>query len=236
MLNISVEKNTYSNISIAPMSIKREWMDATPDKHAYRCFQVTQANMIGWYLYADQDVSFIWNGINNTSSDNVKIIKGEHFCYTGRGQSSVSFNTGLVFRTDQDISMLTITPVNYFSNDWEVMSSLISTSWHDSDFPLAIKVKTPDKEITIKSGDPIATIIPMSLTKLDNTAIEMYDYSDPNGLRQRAHQLYGEAAQEINQSGQWTDWYRDAIDEKGESLGQHETKVLRLKVNDNRKK
>lgn len=231
MLNISVEKNAHSHIDIYPMSIKRDWMDVTPEKHAYRCFPVTQANMIGWYLAADEDVSFIWNGINDTSSDNVKILKGENFTYTGRGQSSVSFNTGLVFRTDENISMFTITPVNYFSTDFEVMSSLISTSWHDSDFPLAIKVKTANKEIIIKAGQPIATIIPISLTSLDNTAIDMYRYSDPDGLRHQAHKSYGEAAQEINMRGEWTDWYRDAINEKGETLGKHETKALRLKVN-----
>jgi hypothetical protein len=38
----------------------------------------------------------------------------------------------------------------------------------------------------------------------------------------------------MNQSGQWTDWYRDAVNEKGESLGKHETKVLRLSVIDKR--
>jgi hypothetical protein len=48
-----------------------------------------------------------------------------------------------------------------------------------------------------------------------------------------AHQSYGEAAQEINKTGQWTDWYRDAVNEKGESVGSHETKVLRLGVKDN---
>jgi hypothetical protein len=114
------------------------------------------------------------------------------------------------------------------------MSSLISTSFYDNDYPLAIKARVPNKEIIIKAGQPIATIIPISLTSLDNTCIEMYEYSDPDNARQKAHQSYGEASQEVNKSGKWTDWYRDAINEKGESLGQHETKVLRLSVKDNR--
>lgn len=234
MLNISVEKTDNSHILISPMSIKRDWMDNTPEKHAYRCFPVTQANMIGWYLSADQDISFIWDGINDTSGDHVKILKGQDFAYTGRGQSSVSINTGLVFRTDKNISLLTVTPVNYFNPDFEVMSSLISTSWLDGDFPLAIKSKTANKEILIKSGEPIATIIPISLTSLDNTTIEIYRYKDEDGSRQRAHASYGEAAQEINKKGEWTDWYRNAINEKGESLGEHEVKALRLFVKDNR--
>jgi hypothetical protein len=236
MLNISVEKYENSVIGIAPMSIKRDWMDDTPEKHAYRCFPVTQANMVGWNLFCYEDIEFTWNGINDTSSDNVQILKGEDFAYTGRGQSTLSINTGLTFRTDQDISIITINPVNYFNDDFETMSSLISTSWMDSGFPLAIKARSANKNIVIKAGTPLATLIPISLTAMDNTTIEIINYTDPYQKRQKAHQSYGEAAQEINKKGEWTDWYRDAINEKGESLGKHETKVLRLSVVDKTEK
>jgi hypothetical protein len=217
------------------MSIKRDWMDNTPEKHAYRCFPVTQANMVGWNLSWNKDIKFIWNGINDTSQENVKILTEDNLLYTGRGQSSVSFTTGLTFRTENNISLFVINPVNYFNLDFEVISSIISTSWFDNDFPLAIKAKTPNKEILIKAGDPIATIIPISLTGLDNTSIKIFDYKDPDQKRENKHKSYGIAALETNRSGKWTDWYRDAINEKGESLGSHETKALRLSVEDNTK-
>jgi hypothetical protein len=235
MLNISVEKTHNSYAVISPMSIKRDWMDNTPEKHAYRCFPVTQANMVGWNLSWSKDIEFVWNGINDTSSENVKIIGENNNIYTGRGQSSISFNTGLIFKTDKEISMFVINPVNYFSEEFETISSIISTSWFDNGFPLAIKAKSSNKKILIKAGQPIATIIPISLTSLDNTSINIYDYLDKDGIRQKKHQSYGNAAQEINKKGEWTDWYRDAINEKGESLGDHETKVLRLSVIDNTK-
>lgn len=215
------------------MSIKRDWMDVTPEKHAYRCFPVTQANMIGWNLTCDQDIVFTWDGINDTSGDHVKILQGEDFSYTGRGQSTISIITGLIFRTDQNISMLTINPVNYFNNEYETMASLITTSFYDQPLPLAIKAKVANKDIVIKAGTPLATIIPISLTAMDNTCIEINDYIDIDNARARAHKEYGDAAQEVNKSGQWTDWYRDAVNEKGESVGKHETKALRLSVKNN---
>lgn len=233
MLKISVEKTPDSVISINPMSIKRDWMDATPEKHAYRCFPVTQANMVGWNLSCNTDIKFIWDGVNDTNSNHIDLIEGKQFAYTGRGQSTVSINTGLIFRTEKEISLLVINPVNYFNNDFETMSSLISTSWYDTSFPLAIKAKTANKEILIKSGTPLATVIPISLTAMDSTEIEIFDYSDPGNKRQEAHMSYGEAAQELNKKGEWTDWYRKAINEKGESLGSHEVNVLRLLVKDN---
>jgi hypothetical protein len=235
MLNISVEKFNNSPFDIKPMSIKRDWMDLTPENHAYRCFPVTQSNVVGWSLFCYQDIEFFWDGTNDSSPDHVKIINAPEGSYSGRGQSSISLNTGLVFKTDKDISIFTINPVNYFSHDFETISNLISTSFYDNPLPLAIKAKKSGEEVIIKSGTPLATVIPISLTNLDNTTIEMYEYTDKDRVRENNNRSYGEAAQEINKLGKWTDWYRDAVNEKGETLGNHETKALRLSVNDNKR-
>lgn len=234
MFNISIEKMHGAIFDVAPMSIKREWMDQTSENHAYRCFPVTQANSVGWSLFCTEDIKFIWDGINDQTPDRVKISNPEN-AYSGRGQSSISLNTGLIFRTDQDVSILSINPVNYFNENFETMSSLISTSFYDNPLPLALKAKTSNKEVVIKAGTPVATIIPISLSNLNNTVININDYQDEDRKRIEANISYGNAAQEINSSGQWTDWYRNAINEKGESLGSHEVKTLRLDVKDNTK-
>lgn len=233
MFNISVEKMNGSTFDISPMSIKREWMDVTSEGHAYRCFPVTQSNVVGWSLSCNKDIEFLWDGVNDQTPDHIQIISAPEGSYGGRGQSSISLNTGLIFRTDPDVSIFTINPVNYFSNDFETMSNLMSTSFYDNPLPLAIKARYPNKAITIKAGTPLATIIPISLSSLNNTAIQIVDYKDEDRKRLDANISYGEAAQVVNSSGQWTDWYRDAVNENGESLGSHEVKVLRLSVVDN---
>jgi len=232
VLNISVEKQHGSLFKITPMSIKRDWMDSTSENHAYRCFPVTQANVIGWSLSCTEDIIFTWDGINDQTDQHIHISspKGS---YAGRGQSSVSLNTGLIFRTDEDISLLTINPVNYFQEDFETLSNLISTSFYDNPLPLAIKARSANKEVTIKAGTPVATIIPISLSALNNTSIQIHNYVDINREREKSNISYGEAAQVVNSSGEWTDWYRNATNEKGESLGSHEVKSLKLDVIDN---
>ena len=216
---------------IHPMSIKRDWMDVTSEKHAYRCFPVTQANVIGWSLSCKEDIMFTWDGINDQTDQHVYILSPQG-SYAGRGQSTVSLNTSLIFRTDPDVSILTINPVNYFSEDFETLSNLISTSFYDNPLPLAIKAKKANVETVIKAGTPIATIIPISLTNLNNSTISIVEYRDDDNSRRDANIKYGEAAQEINKDGQWTDWYRDAVDESGNIVGRHETKTLKLYVND----
>lgn len=235
MYNILVEKQEGSLFDIAPMSIKRNWMDETSDGHAYRCFPVTQSNVVGWSISSKQDIKFIWDGINDQTATHVEIISAPGGAYSGRGQSSISFNTGLVFKTEENVSIFTINPVNYFNDDFETMSNIISTSFYDNPLPLAIKSKAANKIVVIKAGTPLATIIPISLSALNNTSIEIVNYEDSNRERLKANESYGKAAQVINQSGQWTDWYRDAVNEKNESLGNHEVKVLKLSVKDNTK-
>ena len=232
MFNISVEKTNGSIFEITPMSIKRDWMDQTSENHAYRCFPVTQANVVGYSLSCNKDIEFIWDGINDQSGDRVTIVSPEN-AYSGRGQSSISLDTGLIFRTDEDVSIFTINPVNYFSDEFETMSSIMSTSFYDNPLPLAIKAKVANKKVVIKSGTPVATIIPISLTQLNNTVIEIVEYKDENRKREKENISYGEAAQVLNTSGQWTDWYRNAVNEKAESLGNHEVKTLKLIVKDN---
>jgi hypothetical protein len=113
------------------------------------------------------------------------------------------------------------------------MSSVISTSFYDNPLPLALKAKKANVETIIKAGTPIATIIPISLTNLNNTTIEIVEYKDEDRSRTNANIAYGEAAQVLNSSGNWTDWYRNAVNENGESVGSHEVKTLKLYVKDN---
>jgi len=235
MFNISVEKTQGALFDIQPMSIKRDWMDATSENHAYRCFPVTQSNVIGWSLSCVTDIEFIWDGVTDQTPDRVQIFSPEG-AYSGRGQSSISLNTGLVFRTDTDVSIFTINPVNYFSDEFETMSSVISTSFYDHPLPLAIKAKIANKRVIIKAGTPVATVIPISLSNLNNTNIKIVEYQDPNRTRLDANTSYGVAAQKLNTVGEWTDWYRDAVNEKEESLGSHEVKTLKLGVVDTTKR
>jgi hypothetical protein len=232
MFNITVEKMQGCIFNIEPMSIKRDWMDLTSENHAYRCFPVTQSNVIGWYLSCSEDIIFTWDGINDQTDKHVKIVSPSG-SYSGRGQSSISLNTSLVFKTDPDVSIWTIHPVNYFNDDFETMSSVISTSFYDNPLPLALKAKKANVETIIKAGTPIATIIPISLTNLNNTTIEIVEYKDEDRSRTNANIAYGEAAQVLNSSGNWTDWYRNAVNENSESVGSHEVKTLKLYVKDN---
>ena len=204
---------TKDALNVRQTRVKRNWMDETYDAHAYHCFPLSLANSIGYELSVPEDITFIWNGIDDSNKDNVQILNGDKWCYTGRANASISFNTGIIFKTDQNISMLHMPVPNYFNDSYQAFTSIISTSFYDSFFPVALKILKPNVEITIKAGEPIVTLVPISLT----------DHNERNKINE-----------EIIKSGKWTNWYRDAVDHKGNSVGSHEIKSLKLKITDRR--
>jgi hypothetical protein len=218
--------------NISQLSIKRDWMDETFDRHAYHCFPVTLTNGLGWGISFPEDITFIWDGVFDSTPDHVKILAGEKYAYTGRGQATVSFKTGLLFETDEDTSLLTMPVPNQFVDGATCFSTLLSTSFFKGDVPIAWMVTRPNVEITIPAGTPIASLIPLSLGRLQEFELTVTDQPLPADFFQ-SMQGYGEKIQEIIATGNWAHFYRNATDANGNSIGNHEVKALRLKTENN---
>jgi hypothetical protein len=228
---ISVYVSGSNSANIEQISVKRDWMDETDRSHAYRCFPVSLSNTLGWGLSFNKDITFIWDGISDTTPNHVKILEGEEFCFTGRANATISFNTGLRFKTDEDVTILQMPVPNQFIDGVQAFTTLMSTSFYPHDLPCAWKITKANVPITIKAGTPIISIIPISLGSIKEFEVDLYNYVYDEDYHKKS-KAYGDASQEITMRGEWTDFYRDAVDEKNNSVGSHETKSLRLKVND----
>jgi len=94
-------------------------------------------------------------------------------------------------------------------------------------------ITEPNIEITIPAGTPIAAILPINLTETQEYEVSVHNRRPPyedNAWKNRMRQR-GEKSQELNMAGNWTHFYRDAVDHDGEPLGEHEAKKIIMKVN-----
>lgn len=228
MYDITVYKHDNS-ANIEPLSLKRDWMDNTIDRHAYNCFPVSLSNQMGWGISFPEDITFIWDGISDTSPKHVKVIKGSKYCSTGRANGTISFNTGLVFRTSEDVSMIHMPVPNMFIDGVQAFTTVISTSFFSGEFPCAMKITKHNVPITIPANQPVISVMPMTLGNLNNTSIKTMPVSEMK-MADYSGEEYGMEVDRINQSGKWTHFYRNATDHRGNSIGKHELKALRLKV------
>jgi hypothetical protein len=235
MIDFEVYKSGPNPANVTPLSAKREWMDRTFDKHAYRCLPVTITNQLGWAISFPEDITFMWDGQISTSGDHVKVLSGEKYVLTTRGQATVSFETGLIFRTPENYSLLTYNVPNVFMRGVSSYTTIISSSFFEGPLPVAIKVTEPFIPITIKANEPVAAVFPISLTEIQNSTLTIKDMKDLPKIKREIPLYLDEAvksAQDAAANGGWTDYYRNAIDYMGNKLGKHEAKSLKLLVKD----
>lgn len=221
-------KNGCGNVF--PLNVKREWMDETVNSHAYKCFPISVANGLGWGISFPDDITFIWDGISDTTPDHVKILSGEKHVHANRGNATISFNTGLIFKTSENYSLLAMPVPNQHTAGVSPFTTLISTSFYSSDLPCAWRITEANKEITIKAGTPVMAILPISLTNLQNTELHVKKFNDLPVSYHEDYLGYHQVVSQINQSGKWADFYRNAVNHEGKIVGEHEVKLIRLKV------
>jgi hypothetical protein len=228
MYDILVYKKTEDAANISQLSVKRDWMDDTAHAHAYKCFPVTLTNSLGWGISYPEDISFIWDGVSDTSGNHVVILSGHKYCYTERANATISFKTGLVFRTNKNTTLLQMPVPNLFTDEYQSFTTLISTSFFQAELPCALRILKPNKVITIKANTPISSIIPISLSDLQGSSVSYSDIEILNTINQEEEKT--KEVKERAQKGFWTNIYRDAMDLQGNKLGEHEVKSIKLKV------
>lgn len=226
---IIVERQSDACAHIEQLSPHRGWMDQTSSKHAYQCFPLSITNSLGWSISFPEDLVFSWDGVWDSSSDHVKIISGERYLHAGRGHATISFNTGLKFKTDEDTTILTMPVPNQFNPYAQCFTTLISTSFFRSALPIAWTITQPNIEIVIPAGKPIATIIPISLNDIQDYEVEVIDHQIST-LEQEELNKYSEKLNEVIMSGKWSRFYKNATDSDGKTIGKHETKTINLKT------
>jgi hypothetical protein len=215
---------------VKPLTIKRDWMDNTWESHAYKCFPVGLTNQLGWSISFPEDISFIWDGINDSNAEHVKILSGEKYAYAGRANATISFKTGVRLVTSESISMLCMPVPNLFFDGATPFTTIISSSFFPTDIPVAWMITKPNEIITIKAGTPITSMIPINLNDLQNSEINFKNLETlPKAPYNESE--YSSEISKLNSSGVWSNFYRDAVDHKKESIGSHQVKTIRLFVN-----
>lgn len=232
-MEIIAYKLNDSSGDLDQIQMKRDWMDITFDRHAYHCFPMSLANRLGWGISFPEDITFIWDGVNDSTPNHIKIISGKKYVHADRGNRTISFNTGVYFSTKKNISLLTMPVPNQFINGAQCITTIVSTSVLQSDFPIAWMVTQPNVEITIPAGTPVAAILPISLKDIQSHEVVLKNGMPPEWrTKEWSDKMSGrsQASMARNSVGDWTHFYRDAVDHNGDAVGEHEAKKIIMKV------
>lgn len=220
MTNLTFVRTHQISPQIKQSRIKRDWMDATYNKHAYRCLPLTSANVNGWEIILQQEVRVVWEGGQHVP----KIIKGD--TYKGRQIANcnkigmIDFNVGWSFRTDPGYDLWISGSPNYFVDGAAPLTVSIPSHWWPDEIHFSWNLTSIGEEIIFPEGMPFMFLFVYKNDLLENTNVTVENLWDkPELMKERMS--YGDAKMKKMQEQPWT-WMngiRTGLNEKGERIG-----------------
>lgn len=220
MTKITLTKTHQNPPEIRQSRLKRNWMDETYKKHAYKCMPMSAANVNGWELVLQQDVVVEWDGTNIPP----KVLEGEFL--NGRAVvipsiiGIISFATGWAINTENGYDTWVTGSPNYFVDGAVPLSATIPSYWWPDEFNMNWKITKINEPVVFKAGEPFMffNIYPNNL--LTNVEFEIENLWEKTELM-KSRQSYGDAKMKKVQEEPWT-WMngiRTGLDENGNRIG-----------------
>lgn len=146
-------------IPMIPASQERAWMDATPNRFAYRCLPLTIANTAGWVFECPSAFEAEWTGEADKSALQLTYDDpGAYpFATSHFGAGIITMHTGWVFRTPEGVHVLVQGLPNYVKDGVQPLSGIIETDWLPFGFTMNWRMTRPGK-VRFERGEPMAFI------------------------------------------------------------------------------
>lgn len=141
---------------LIPAPAKRDWMDASSQRHAYRCLPLAVANAYGWQLLLPADVVVRWNGKSELSDISV-FCDRPYQVVSNFKRGVITFDVSYIFRTPPGYHLLVTGPSNSFKDGVAPMTAVIETDWLPYTFTFNYQLTRPG-EFRWQSGEPYAQL------------------------------------------------------------------------------
>lgn len=169
-------------VGIVPAPRRREWMDATGDRFAYRCLPLTIANEHGWLLLNPDPCTITWDGGDDLEAISIEhrgtgAWAGSHF-----GSGIVTWQIPVLFRTEPGWQLLVRGPANLPKDAIAPLEGIVETDWSPATFTVNWKMTRERRVVRFERDEPIAMIVPVQLGALDDFAPEIRPMADAGEL------------------------------------------------------
>jgi hypothetical protein len=217
---ITLIKTHQISPEIRQSRLRRDWMDDTYNKHAYRCLPLSHANVNGWEVVLQQDVKVIWAGGNSVP----QIIEGE--VYKDRTIANcnkigmIDFHIGWAFRTDPGYYTYISGPPNYFIDGAVPLTANIPSDWWPDEVQAGWKITKVNEPVTFPAGMPFLffMIFPSNLMEQTILSVE-YLWDKPELMNERMAYSNAKMTKLQEEPWTWMNGIRTGLNEKGERIG-----------------
>jgi len=227
-VKVSLTRTHQNPPEIRQAAVRRDWMDDTYKKHAYKCLPLTEANVNGWDMILQQDVVIQWDGGLTVP----RVLSGEKMTFETNGQTYernivmpsivgiMSFTVGWSFSTPPGTATWISGSPNYFVDGAVPLTAHIPSDWWPDEFNMNWKITKIGEPVTFPAGSPFMFFQFYDTSLMPSVEFEVENYWDKPELS-AARQSYGDAKMKKLEEQPWT-WMggiRTGLDENGNQVG-----------------
>ncbi|MCG8469885.1 MAG: DUF6065 family protein [Gemmatimonadetes bacterium] len=170
-------------LEIAKGTQKRAWMDALPERFAYRCLPLLIANQAGWDLLCPTGFSVRWNGKADLEAIKFKWDGDPHPAAASHfGSGVLTFTPGYLFRTPKDHNIWVKGCPNEYKDGIVPLEGIVETDWAPFTFTMNWKITRPKHWIRFEKGEPICRILPFPRHYLESVQPRTQELASDNRL------------------------------------------------------
>lgn len=169
---------------LIPSPALRDWMDAFPDRHPYRCLPLSIANTHGWDVLCPFATEVTWNGGPKVSDLTVrnleplpKQIPLDHYARSNFSRGIVTFHTSYLFRTPPDWNIFVSGPFNRPKDGVYPLTGIIESDWLPYPFTMNWQMTRPGT-VRFEKDEPLCTVMPLPKNYLEGWDMVVHDMTD----------------------------------------------------------
>lgn len=220
--------------AIRPGERKREWMERTRDRFAYRCLPLTIANQSGWDLLCPASFAAIWNGGDSIHDLYIKSDGQSPGALSHFGHGILTFEISVLFRTSPGHNLWVKGPPNLPKDGISPLEGIVETDWSSATFTMNWQLTRPQHRVDFTEGEPFCRILPYPRRYLDrfdpswqaiNDAPEVLErYEKWSRDRRRFNDDLKAGDSGAHKAG-WQKDYHHGRDSHGDRFEEHQTKL-----------
>jgi hypothetical protein len=204
-------------------------MDDTYNKHAYRCLPLSWANVNGWEVILQQDLTVVWDGGTTIPH----IIDGEYFQSRQIANCNkvgmVDIHIGWAFGTEPGMATTISQSPNFFLDGAQALTACIPSSWWPDEVQMSWRITKVGEPVVFPAGMPFAFFQIFDESLMPNAEITIENLWDkPLLIEERM--AYSDAKMKKHREEPWT-WMngiRTGLNEKGQQIGPRHEGLVKL--------
>lgn len=171
-------------VDLRPAPVDRAWMDASPERFAYRCLPLNIANAHGWEILSPSGFSATWNGgagldaITVTPDAGMRAPALSHF-----GTGVLTFTLPCLFRTEPGFDLMVQGPINAPKDAIAALTGVIETDWAPYTFTMNWIFTRPNTAVRFEAGEPFCHVFPIQRGTLEDITPELHALSEAPELK-----------------------------------------------------